>query len=334
MLSYAQLRERFKTTSDEELFEWYSKDPSNDIRMGGTAAFCAARYGKIKVFTLLTNEIANDDAHWYFFSACEGGHLDMINMLIEKGVTNWDTGMIGACHGGHLEVVKMMIEKRGGASSFACDGLVVACQNGHMHIVEFMLELGANNWDKALEAACYGGHLEIAKLMVSKDTFAHLFSGNLFLGVYAAGYWNPGMLDACRGGHMEVIKYMVDEGADAFSNGMVIGCSLGRLDIIDFMIEKGACNWEHGMARACARGQLGAINRMIHMGAREFRFLFAQKHEAVQYDVVCHHYDKFNDKKIIPKHLMDKIKSDCVTALEEFFTCSDLSRFIVKFLFV
>jgi len=42
--------------------------------------------------------------------ACQGGHLDLVNMMIQKGANvNW--GLAGACKGGHLDLVNMMIQK-------------------------------------------------------------------------------------------------------------------------------------------------------------------------------------------------------------------------------
>jgi len=60
--------------------------------------------------------------------ACEGGHLDIVTLMIEKGAEsniNWNSGLYDACKGGHLNIVKLMIEK------------------------------GANNWNKGLEGTLY-----------------------------------------------------------------------------------------------------------------------------------------------------------------------------------
>ncbi len=70
--------------------------------------------------------------------ACEGGHMELVQLMIEKGATNWDSGLKCACKGGHMEIVKLMIEK------------------------------GANDWHKGFEGACKGGHMEIVKLMIEK----------------------------------------------------------------------------------------------------------------------------------------------------------------------
>src|SRR3989344_808640 len=49
--------------------------------------------------------------NWGLNYACKGGHLDIVNLMINKGVKNWNYGLEGACVGGHLNIVNLMIEK-------------------------------------------------------------------------------------------------------------------------------------------------------------------------------------------------------------------------------
>ncbi len=46
-----------------------------------------------------------------FAGACEGGHLNIVNLMIEKGSCLWNLGFYSACRGGHLNIVNLMIEK-------------------------------------------------------------------------------------------------------------------------------------------------------------------------------------------------------------------------------
>ena len=43
--------------------------------------------------------------------ACQGDHLHLISLMIEKGATDWNHGLECACKGGHLHLVNLMIEK-------------------------------------------------------------------------------------------------------------------------------------------------------------------------------------------------------------------------------
>jgi len=83
---------------------------------------------------------------------CRGGHMDIVQYMIEKGANNWNSGLINACHGGHMDIVQLMIEK--GANNWN-SGLINACKEGHLagqeaknakhflDIVQLMINRGA-----------------------------------------------------------------------------------------------------------------------------------------------------------------------------------------------
>ncbi len=45
------------------------------------------------------------------YKACKSGHLDIVNLVIEKGANDWNRGLIGAYRGGNLEIVNLMLER-------------------------------------------------------------------------------------------------------------------------------------------------------------------------------------------------------------------------------
>ena len=103
-----------------------------------------------------------------FCGACEGGHLEIAEFMIEKGSgtkIDWNYGLLSACECGHMDLVKLLIEK--GANDWDL-GLFSACRGGHLEIVKFMIEKGADAWDHGLRGACRDGHFEIAKFMIEK----------------------------------------------------------------------------------------------------------------------------------------------------------------------
>ncbi len=119
--------------------------------------------------------------------ACRGGHIQIVQLMIEKGATDWGWGLAGACEGGHMQLVQMMIDK---GATWWNEGLLCACYGGHIEIVKLMIEKGATCWDRGLKCACIGGHMEIVKLMIEKG----------------ANNWNWGLQSACEGGHMELVQ--------------------------------------------------------------------------------------------------------------------------------
>ncbi len=99
---------------------------------------------------------------YFLYEPCLQGSGYWINYCIKKGADEWNWGLEGACKGGHLDIIELMIDK--GANW----GLEGACKGGHLDIIELMIEKGAKDWNWGLEGACEGGHLDIIKLMIKK----------------------------------------------------------------------------------------------------------------------------------------------------------------------
>ena len=73
-----------------------------------------------------------------FEQACKHGHI--LSILRSNRKCNWNLGLQVACNGGHMDIVQLMIEK--GADNWNW-GLQYACQDGHMDIVKLMIGKGA-----------------------------------------------------------------------------------------------------------------------------------------------------------------------------------------------
>ena len=43
--------------------------------------------------------------------ACEGGNINIVHLMIEKGADYWNWGLRGAYKGGNINIVHLMIEK-------------------------------------------------------------------------------------------------------------------------------------------------------------------------------------------------------------------------------
>ncbi|KAH8592638.1 ankyrin repeat-containing domain protein, partial [Bisporella sp. PMI_857] len=94
--------------------------------------------------------VANKSGWTPLNSACDSGHLEIVQLLLEKGAdlavankSGW-TPLNSACDSGHLEIVQLLLEK--GAD------LAVANKSG---------------WTP-LHAACNSGHLEVVRLITSR----------------------------------------------------------------------------------------------------------------------------------------------------------------------
>jgi Ankyrin repeats (3 copies)/Ankyrin repeats (many copies) len=127
--------------------------------------------------------------NWAMNYAAEGGHMEIVKFMIEKGATCFNTAMAYAAKGGNMEIVKLMIEKE--VIDFDL-GMSYAAKGGNMEIVKFMIEKGATCFNTAMAYAASGGRMEIVKLMIAKG----------------ATDFDWAMTHAAKGGHMEIVKYL------------------------------------------------------------------------------------------------------------------------------
>jgi len=135
------------------------------------------------------------DVNFGLQGACKGGHMDLVQLMIDKGANNWNEGLLASCLGGHKDLAQFMIDK--GANDFN-RGLHRACIGGHEHMVQMMIDNGAHEWEWGLEGACEGGHTCIAKIIIKRG----------------ARLVNLGLLQSIHHRHRNLALLMIYYGAD------------------------------------------------------------------------------------------------------------------------
>ena len=135
--------------------------------------------------------------------AAEGGHTEVVTVLIEAGAdvastqANGQSALHSACAHGHLELVEYLLtpasEGGPGAHPSQLDllgmpPLSAACEGGHLGVVEKLLEARAGPLDyvddkgwSALHYAVSGGHTEIATTLVRAGAPAEETRGGVSL---------------------------------------------------------------------------------------------------------------------------------------------------------
>jgi hypothetical protein len=161
----------------------------------------ACQNGSVKLanYCLLGGRIDQSEMNCELSWACVGGRRELVELLISKGATYWDSGLRGACEGGCKELVELMILH--GATDWD-GGLRRACANGDKGLAELMILKGATDWNWGLRYACVGGCKELVELMILKG----------------ATNWNWGLYAACEKGHKELVELMISYGANNCGN--------------------------------------------------------------------------------------------------------------------
>ncbi|EED11950.1 ankyrin repeat-containing protein, putative [Talaromyces stipitatus ATCC 10500] len=212
--------------------------------------------------------------------ACERGHLEIAQLLLEKGAdVNAQGGYYGnalnaAAEGGYLEIVQLLLEKEADVNTQRVEhsnALQAAARGGYLEIVQLLLEKGADvnaqggYYGNALNAAARGGYLEIFQLLLEKGA-----------DVNTHGIEHGDALQAAaRGGYLEIVQLLLEKGADVNAQGGYHGNALnaaakgGYLKIVQLLLAKGADvniqggNYGNALYAAAQKGHLEIIQLLL-----------------------------------------------------------------------
>ena len=87
--------------------------------------------------------------------------MNIVQLLLDKGATNYNEGLKGAAEGGRMGIVHLLLDK-GAAPNKGLEG---AAYGGHLDIVQLLLDKGATNLDSALKVAENYDYTECAELI-------------------------------------------------------------------------------------------------------------------------------------------------------------------------
>jgi ankyrin repeat protein len=158
-------------------------------------------------------------------SACQGGQLEIVNLMIKKGAFFLNDELENACEGGHLEIVNLIISRKIEIGNLMIEKGVNTWKwvfDSARQIFTLMNNKGAIDWNRGLYSACHGGHFGSANPFCAKGTKRALLEAN------------------ARSTRLEIVNLLIKEGADDWNNGLWNACSSGNLEIVTLMIEKGA----------------------------------------------------------------------------------------------
>jgi hypothetical protein len=126
--------------------------------------------------------------------ACEGGHKELVHLLIQMGVKDWDSGLLGACSSGQKELARLMIQK--GASAFD-EGLDEAYAGNQKEIVLMMINYGAIPDRDDMYRYCGGDNPEMALFIIQN------------INSRDSGLWSAGLNGTCDSGYKDVALALI-----------------------------------------------------------------------------------------------------------------------------
>ena len=106
----------------------------------------------------------------HFHAYCLAGDIKSVRRCLDEGydfafLYEWEAALQNACEGGNIEIVELIINK--GAHDWDM-ALFCACRGGHVPVIDLLITKGASQWNWGLRGACHAKRLDIIKMMILK----------------------------------------------------------------------------------------------------------------------------------------------------------------------
>ncbi|KAK8112577.1 hypothetical protein PG984_013103 [Apiospora sp. TS-2023a] len=280
----------WKLAAKSHIGIWYEV-PQLEV-LGGTIGIAAYLGLFPEVEVLLKPEAATEEVNnnlaIALHAAAYGGHVDVANMLFEKGADpNAGGGLLGnslqaAAYNGDLDLVKLLLQR--GALPNAVGGkfgsaIQASAHRGHLQVCRLLLAAGADpnggngtgTVGSALQAAAYRVDKEMVLLLLENGSDPNASGGKYSNSLQAAAYRSA----------KDIIELLLKYGADPNTEGGEYGTALqaatfwGNMDIIQMLLDHGAnpdsCGgaFQYGTAIQAAAiwGYLDIVALLLDRGA-------------------------------------------------------------------
>ena len=183
-------------------------------------------------------------------AAVEGGHLEIVHLLIKAGCKvdvaslNDKCTLLNAAFHGNTELVECLLKvgcKKDVGDKVGETTLHAAVERGHLEIVHLLIKAGCNvdvvnkAGETALHKAVEGGHLEIVHLLIKAGCNVDV--------VNKAG--ETALHKAVEGGHLEIVHLLIKAGCNvdvvnkAGETALHAAVERGHLEIVHLLIKAG-----------------------------------------------------------------------------------------------
>lgn len=249
-MTFYEVAAIIQSDNSEQLKDVIKEGRVNDIYMP-SFLIQACRDGFVECARVLLDYNVNINCRRKFWesvlkSACRSGNVDMLNLIIERGVTFNDSIILDLFESeklvrnteiatilvDHIEDVNFRLEGRRNFLYYA------ACRAGNAVITRILLQRGAlfmpDPWGP-LETASQHGHLEMVRILLDRNTNA-VSECTSPIRVQRA------LAAASRDGHIDIVRCIVEYGTDAASLNSALSAAVysSHVEVAAFLLFHGA----------------------------------------------------------------------------------------------
>ena len=201
------------------------------------ALYSACALGHREVIDTIMSRVPELDYNGCLRDACYGGRRDIVDLLIERGASEWNEGLYGACYMNNVALIDLMISR--GANDWE-GGLRESCRGGHVKIVREMIARGASNFNESLKNACYGFYDIVKLLTINDDCKIDAEIRADFIGGHREliGQETQDIIRALHASYSEIINLMIKRGANDYREYLFIACECNNRELALLMFAK------------------------------------------------------------------------------------------------
>jgi len=205
--------------------------------------------------------------------ACQGGNLDLVQILIKLGADYFDEALPETFLGtynilenncrpqSYLDIINYLIDLGNPDHRCWADCLSLASQAGNLDFVQLTIDHGACNWEDGLQRACLGGHRELIDFFIQQgaDNWAQALnwaSRNIYLGEHP---------NYSEDHYISIIQDLIQRGASNLDGALHEACWAGHLKIAKFLVSQGASDWNRGLLGACDSWQVSSFKPRVFL---------------------------------------------------------------------
>ena len=224
-------------------------------------------YNHVPIVKKLINSGANN-LHNNLYFACKNGQLDVVSLILSKGIITSCNSFEVSCENEHIEVVKFLLLHPIEDLQFCIDDtLQTVCKNGNKELIKLIIDKGVKNFGKGLYGAIIGGHKDIINMMIEKNPNTSRVGEEKH-------FFDWGLEGACQVGDNPLIDFMIKNGGYELF-GFIGACRGQKMDIAQNMLDK------HKIINEIQYDHI--FNRVCFIGHYEYIKLFVDHFEKMNY---------------------------------------------------
>lgn len=245
---------------------------------------------------IVYNNIAN--------GAAKGGHIGLVNRMLENGADSYNAMAFNAAEGGYLEIVEMFRPSLYNTLSIVYG----AAKGGHRDLMtSTMTSYNAYiSRQKVAEYAAMGGHRDIVMEMlqfsndysrIAELAIEHGYKDLVYeLIRLGANDYDTIAIGAAKGGYAVEVMDMIRRGAEDYHRIAIAASIGGYTDIVIAMIDAGHINLDMLAYNAAKYGHRELLSELVRRGADRFVRIAYNAATGGYIDIVMEMLD-MNDKE-------------------------------------